>query len=394
MGKESVYLLETTNEEDIRRYSDLLSLSKIFFDTYESEKCKLPYHLNIIDELHINENAHSRILMRLFCYRNEKGEYEILESFVDYIRSNTHSEDFSRIKIEKPTITQEEQRIDLWVRDRSYAMIFENKIYNAVDQGAQLHRYIEKTIKENYETNKIFVIYLPQNYHDPDEKSWGKYKKEFESRFVIIPFQDDILRWLKQDVLPNIRQKDQYLYSAVVQYIDYLEGLFELRTINKKMIMNLEELIVKHFDLSNCYSDKDRIDVLKEKISDFNKITTALIDKYRKNIFDSWKNDVKYRYPMLLECSFPDKYIGVDIKYYGKLIHVFIYSNSQFYCQVEYDRNLPEDERKIQDSPVMKLNDLLKSKNETQLWRYFNYDDFDGVYDCFKKVVERCVNSQ
>ena len=390
----AIISLETTNKEDIRKYSDLLSLSKIFFETYESEKCKLPYHLNIIDELHINENAHSRILMRLFCYRNERGEYEILESFVDYIRTNTHYEDFSRIKIKKPTITQEEQRIDLWVRDRSYAMIFENKVYNAIDQDAQLHRYIEKTIKENYKTNNIFVIYLPQKYHEPDDNSWGIYKKEFESRFVIIPFQDDILKWLKQGVLPNIRHKDQYLYSAVVQYIDYLEGLFEIRTINKKMIMNLEELIVEHLDLSNCSSDKDRIDVLKKKISDFNRITNALVDKYRQNIFDSWKSDIRSHFTTLSECPFPDKYIGVDIDYYGKLIHVFIYANSRFYCQVEYDRSLPEDERKIKGSPVMQLDNLLKYKNDTQIWEYFNYDDFEGVYDCFKKVIDRCLNSK
>ena len=242
MEKEDAFkLLYSINEEILHQYSELLKIGNILCRTYESEKLKLPYHLNIIDELHINENGHSRILMRLFCYRNEKGEYEFLKSFIDYIQSNTHSDEFKRIKIDNPTITQEEQRIDLWVRDKSYAIIFENKVYNASDQDAQLHRYIEKTKGKGYNTNNIFVIYLPQYYHEPDEQSWGEYQRDFESRFVIIPFQDGIIKWLKEYVLPNIRYKDQYLFSAVTQYIDYLEGLFGIRTINNRLIMNLEK---------------------------------------------------------------------------------------------------------------------------------------------------------
>jgi hypothetical protein len=334
--------------------------------------------------------------MRLFCYRNEKGEYEFLKSFIDFIRFNTHSEDFKRIKINKPTITQEEQRIDLWVRDKSYAIIFENKVYNASDQDAQLHRYIEKTKGKGYNTNNIFVIYLPQYYHEPDEQSWGEYKRDFESRFVIIPFQDGIIKWLKEYVLPNIRYKDQYLFSAVTQYIDYLEGLFGIRTINNRLIMNLERLFEEQFELSKCSSDKKRMDVLIDKISDFQTITNqmrSLKNKYRQNIIDSWQDDIRNRYPMLQESTIKDKYVGVDINYYGKVIHVFVYANSQLYCQVEYDNNLPAKERLIANTPVMKLSDILNKTNETQLWKYFNIDDVEGVYDCFIKVVERCINS-
>ena len=89
-----------------------------------------------------------------------------------------------------------------------------------------------------------------------------------------------------------------------------------------------------------------------------------------------------------------DKYVGVDINYYGKLIHVFIYADSQLYCQVEYDNNLPDEERLIAETPVMNLSDILTNKpNKTQLWKYFNRDDVEGVYNCFLKVIERCIKS-
>ena len=32
----------------------------------EKKKRKMPFHFNVIDELHANENAHSRILIKLF----------------------------------------------------------------------------------------------------------------------------------------------------------------------------------------------------------------------------------------------------------------------------------------------------------------------------------------
>ena len=100
METDAFTLLNTINHEILKQYSDLLKMGDLFCRTYKTEKLKLPYHLNIIDELHINENGHSRILMRLFCYRNDKGDYEFLKSFINYIQSNNHSGEFKRIQIE------------------------------------------------------------------------------------------------------------------------------------------------------------------------------------------------------------------------------------------------------------------------------------------------------
>lgn len=82
---------------------DLLIFSEEFRKKKEEAEKKLPYHVNIIDELHINENGHSRILTKLLQYKNEKNEYEILQSLLDY----TKQKNFWEIKITNPTITQE-----------------------------------------------------------------------------------------------------------------------------------------------------------------------------------------------------------------------------------------------------------------------------------------------
>ena len=402
MEKEDAFkLLNSINEEILHQYFKLLKIADILCRTYESEKLKLPYHLNIIDELHINENGHSRILMRLFCYRNEKGEYEFLKSFIDFIRFNTHSEDFKRIKINKPTITQEEQRIDLWVRDKSFAIIFENKVYNAVDQDAQLHRYIEKTRGKGYNTNNIFVIYLPQNYHEPDEQSWGDYKKDFESRFAIISFNDDIITWLKEYVLPNIKYRDQYLYSSVIQYIDYLEGLFSLRTINKQLNMNIQKIISDNFELQNCKSDKERYQLLQEKIEDFNKIINQMqqmknsyYHELQKQYVSKWIPEVEKKYPQIEFCDFQGKEcfgLCVAKEYSGRKIQLFIGYNGQLYCQAQFDNSLPYEERLIEDTPLQSLKDILPEKNKDCIWKYYNLFDFDGVFECFINTLERII---
>ena len=121
----SLELLSKIDAAIIQEIYSLLELSDAFQKKLVDEKRHLPYHINVIDELHINENGHSRILCKLLCFVNSKGQYEILESLMDYIIRTNHSAEFERIKITTPIITQEISRIDLWVRDREkkYAII-------------------------------------------------------------------------------------------------------------------------------------------------------------------------------------------------------------------------------------------------------------------------------
>ena len=45
----------------------------------------LPYNINVIDELHANENAHSRILCKLLQYKDSSNKFRILEDLIQYI---------------------------------------------------------------------------------------------------------------------------------------------------------------------------------------------------------------------------------------------------------------------------------------------------------------------
>lgn len=262
----------------------------------EKHLSKLPYHINVIDELHINENAHSRILAKLLQFRDKKGCYAILESFVKFIQRNDkrNSDEFNNIHIVSPVITQEKQRIDLWVRDYKakpkYALILENKIYDAIDQKSQLFNYIEKTTDCGFSDNEIFVFYLTKYEKEPNNQTWSndETKQKFHNRYVNLTFRENILEWLKTQVKPNICQEDIYLSSAVTQYIDYLEGLFSIREIYNSINMKLHDIISEKLDLKNCSKD-EALNKIQGTIEDLQSVVTQLVSMKTSIRREMWK---------------------------------------------------------------------------------------------------------
>ena len=386
------------------QYNELLNFIDKFSRQYEAEKLRMPYHINLIDELHINENGHSRILFRLLSFVNEKGEYEIFQSLLNYIIWRNGKDDcgFSNITIKNPRITQEEERIDLWVRDTGYAIIFENKIYNAADQDAQLFRYIEKTNKQSYKKQDIYIIYLSSDGKEPDHQTWGEYENEFTNRYVNLSFKNDILPWLKGSVLPSVRLKDCFLQSAIQQYIDYLEGLFLLRTIQKSMNMNLEKTIKNHLDLETNKNELECIEALSNLTNTIKTIqltTDNLARNYISKVLNQTKEEL-LKNNIVNDVSEENKcYAALSLPYNNKMITVVIAQDSKLYCQVQYDYNsvAQEEWKDFQNTPLGKYlsSNLLKSHNHTGVWTYFGspseYNNHIEVIRCFKNIVEKCI---
>lgn len=372
-------------EQDLK---ELLKFSEEFREKKKVEENKLPYHVNIIDELHINENGHSRILTKLLQYKNEKNEYEILQSLLDY----TKQKNFWEIKITNPTITQEKERIDLWVRDDNYAIIFENKVYNAEDQDAQICRYIEKTKEKKYKERQIFVIYLSRDGKEPDSQSWGEYKESFKSRYINLSFRYDIMPWLKSIVIPNIRQKDVFLSSALLQYVDYLEGnkMFRTGSIYKGMNMELNKLIEKYSQSEG----KDKIASLIEKreaLQDVLNQMESLKNNYFEELYGEWRTNTKRVFENLepsqngywpitqvtienfMECG------NVNVSISGG--HTDPYGN--FYVGIA---PLPEDKREMVREELKKSEIELPNENQG-IHRCFGIGEYNEAYSFFEKLV-------
>lgn len=286
-----------------QNHGELFALLVDFNNVYEIESEKLPYHINLIDELHADENSHSRIFAKLLRYK-KNCRFLFLESFL-------HDVCGFEMNVLHPRVEKVDScgRIDIPIFDTNYVVLIENKVTDkAPDQntiaGGQLARYIE-TVKNSYKRNEedIFVIYTPKYSREPSDDCWINkdglsYKDSFKLRFKSISYRDDIYYWLKEKSL-GFKDNDIYLQSAITQYIDHLEGLFSLRTINKTMNMKLHDFLKEQLNLQDD-NPYEAIEILSQKENELNnamaQIQLLKVDYRRKIVFEKfkeWKEQLK-----------------------------------------------------------------------------------------------------
>lgn len=378
----------------------LFEFTDEFNKIYLREKSKLPYHINLIDELHANENAHSRIFSKLLRY-TENNQFPFLIHFLkDVCKFN--------INVEKPVVKKVDScgRIDIPIFDKNYVVIIENKVTDSAadqntEEGGQLARYIETiNIKYDRQLDKIYVVYTPKYTRQPQDNCWVNknkvsYKDEFKDRFCSISYRDDIYPWFKNKILPTIQEKDFYLRSAIEQYIDHLEGLFNLRSTNKNMNMKLQDFIKTELGLEDNNYDK-AIEILSEKENELNnaidQIQLLKNDYQRKKVlayFEDWKELLKKEYPNLIiagdNFKLKENIINLGIKFsienqdYVALIecnecskpNIYIGIGRHFSSKTKY---------KIPNSlkEVLEKNDL---KDSDDYWYGWKYTSLERAYN-------------
>ncbi len=227
----------------------LLTKAKELSEFYDREATRLPSRLNLIDQLHPSETAHSRILCALLSFRKENS-YPLLESFIDFIFSTTTLEESPNVH--SPCCSCEQDRIDLLIEERGqYAIIIENKIFGAIDQPQQIERYVERVIHRGIPQSHIYVLYLTRDgskeitTHSLTDQAKQKLEVADNSfgRFIPINYRDHVLPWLEK--LLSSHSTDNMLFtSAIWQYTDHLKGLLKLRD-NEKIIFDQMNTKVK-----------------------------------------------------------------------------------------------------------------------------------------------------
>lgn len=265
-------------------------------------RSKLPYHINLIDELHADENAHTRILIKLLKYK-EENKYPILNSFLGLLSSYcSEIPDF----IKSPEIKFGKEYIDGSIKGfdsygNKFGIIIENKIHWAKDQNQQIERYVE-SFKKDVPAKNIYVVYLTSNGFKKVDNSSLTPKAKFDldvtdddnGRFIPINYRDDILPWLKEIVLPNCKIKEEYLLSAIQQYIDHLEGLLSLRKIDKENNSIMETSIIEKLGLKESDSVVHKIKELSKAEASLEKIKGQLNNIRKKlvhtNIYEPFES--------------------------------------------------------------------------------------------------------
>lgn len=407
---EFINLLENRIKKNFR---DLFTLLVEFQNIYVEETAKLPYHINVIDELHADENSHSRIFAKLLRYQ-VNSKFSLLEHFLKDVCN-------FKVCIEKPIVKNVDScgRIDIPIFDNKYVVLIENKVTDkAPDQnksnGGQLARYIE-TIMYSYGKNleEIYVVYTPKYKREPSEESWKNkdnfsYKNEFKFRFCSKSYRDDIYPWLKDYLLTKIDKTNFYLYSATEQYIDHLEGIFSLRTINKPMNMKLQEFIKKELGIQDNNLG-EAIEILSDKEIELNNALTQ-IQQLKSNYKRQLVVNHFIEFEKLLQVDFPnleiagDKFkinnnfinVGVKITIESKDFVAIIECNNCDKPNIYFGigRHFVSSEKfETSDSLQRILNDNKLSEPE-DFWYGWKFTSIESAYSDLNKLINQILSAR
>lgn len=278
-------------KESKKDFSLSINLLESFSLVYQNELNKLPYRLNLLDDLSTNENAHTKFLIRLLEYQ------PALINFLKFINTkNEYRFLFDINSINKPILTYEKMRIDGLIRENNkYAIIIENKIHNAIEQTHQIGRYIEKCRSIGFKKEQIFVLYLTKTQKDNhSEQTWGEdYNQlDFETRYSKISYNSTILPWL-ESYLKVLSTKENLIKSAVIQYIDHLKHFLNEKQIYSNMNQELQSFLSTELKLNT--DNIENIEIISNKITEINELKEQLerLERTSKEmLFKEWKNNL------------------------------------------------------------------------------------------------------
>lgn len=295
----------------------LIKVAKELNELYKSKKAALPYSINVIRELHANENANSRILRGLLQY-SHNGQYPVLQSFIERLRAIADCP--IDISIQNPELTNEQDnRIDLLIKEKkSYAIIVENKIWGARDMKGQIERYIDSVDGMGIPKRKVFVIYLTLdgNKKVTDESLTDNAKKylgcsdKSNGRFICMNFKDDIMHWIESLANMEEIQNEPLLSSSITLYSDYLKGIFDARKEDVEIENELKKQLMDKLQINSL---KELLDTWEDvdKLQDI--VSSAANEKIENICKQKICNALEKKGYQILSYNFQDGYFYLEV---------------------------------------------------------------------------------
>lgn len=253
---------------------DEIEIVKEIIELHNKHKDKKKYNLNVIEEFRANENAHTRILLKLFMYKNDKGENTFLNKFIEIINKELLSRSIQNINIsEESNVCIEEQYhyIDGYIKSskNEWAIIIENKINFAKDMPKQIERYMETALKE-VEKEKIVVVYLTLDGSKKiDDISKTKkverlldFSENNMGRFLELNYKSHILPSLLDET--SVPDKEKILKSAIVQYKNYIMEKLHMNEENDEYNKAINDGLLEVFKFDKTTPRSAWLDKIEE----------------------------------------------------------------------------------------------------------------------------------
>ena len=197
------------NEELVQRLVDIYN---------KSER-----RINVLDFALMDENAHTKFLKAILCHERN-GKQVFVQSFLRRMLDQDVN-DFKFI-IEDQVTIDGGRILDLRLKSRDLYVVIENKVKCAKDGDRQMADYLHHCKAEAKKTHaEPRLIYLTLAGGAPakwslDEENHDKVKGE--NWYFERSYRDEILGWLREDVLPNCLQSENSLFHSLSIYVDIL----------------------------------------------------------------------------------------------------------------------------------------------------------------------------
>ena len=261
-----------------------------------------------------DENAHTRILLNLLKYDNNR----FLSSFLKVV-GLPQKKQVINLADQVPAIglaAKGSGYIDLYLEYVSagdpvfHKVIIENKINGAGDTHRQLERYIatvngiskdnlDSWAKEGYLISNgkhIHVLYLSDDgLRAPDNKK--SLPDDLREKIEIIPisYENDLLPWIKDQVLPSCPYSDQgIMIAGIRQYVASLEARYKkvkVSSVVKQFVNELpSSIVVKYAGIQKVIQDLSSekyypADVLRSLAAE---LKTAAEDLFATSLEPGW----------------------------------------------------------------------------------------------------------
>ena len=275
--------------------SDLVEIANKIEGLRNKPRHHSPY--NVFTAWGMSENDHTKLLLALLRYQDSTGRYPLLNSFLNRFTKGRdkmiHYQNPTDVAIRfNPRYDKDAKYsfidglITFSAQGKRIAIIMENKIFDAPDQKDQIRRYItHMTTEEHVALENVWVLYITGtgtkeidecSYHPNDESE----ATNIGRRFVTLTYCEDIIGWLKQDVLePRIYPES--LTSIVRAYVDSLEkDIFcenKTEAWRKDMLCkiligtehcNMNKMTDRDFD--SLYSFRDSVQEVRKEMANAN----------------------------------------------------------------------------------------------------------------------------
>lgn len=281
---ESIKLSNLLFQQKVGAMCENIMLSNHVAKIMEMHLSQQPFHLNVIEAAcrgRFKETGHSLVLADMLRHRY------IQASFLEF---------FLGIQHEFMEVTAETDRVDVALRGEDMFVIIENKVNAAEEQENQVYRYVHDIgiTKYGFDLSQIYVVYLnPTNRIYPSEYSLCDENGEnnvFEDlgvdHYTVQSYKYDVTDWLRSLSIDN----EPHIFSALDQYIDFLENKFHTSKLYNDMNNEIKALILKELKIEGK-SIEEQITALGNQRDKVSELLDA-IDNIKEDLKKEQSHDI------------------------------------------------------------------------------------------------------